>query len=198
VVFCAINQVFKIGPELFSVWMRLLAAVPGSILWLPEAEEIVKGNLRREAQARGVSPGRLVFAPRVPLARHLGRLAHADLFLDTFHYNAHTTALDALWAGVPVLTRAGTTMASRIAACFVTSLGLDELVVDSAEAYERKALELATNPGLLARVKQKLAAAKNDSPVFDTVARVRALERGFIAMVERHRAGLPPDTLVIE
>jgi predicted O-linked N-acetylglucosamine transferase (SPINDLY family) len=198
VVLCCMNQAFKIEPEAFGVWMRLLGAVPGSVLWLLDGGALANANLRREAQARGVAPERLVFAPRVPLEEHLGRLADADLFLDTFCCNAHTTALDALWAGVPVLTRRGATMASRIASTFVRAAGLDELVVDTTEKYEQKALQLAGDPRLLKQLKQALARAKEDRPLFDTAARVRGLERAFTAMVERHRAGLPPDTLIID
>jgi predicted O-linked N-acetylglucosamine transferase (SPINDLY family) len=132
------------------------------------------------------------------LEEHLGRLAHADLFLDTFCCNAHTTALDALWAGLPLLTRRGSTMASRIASTFLRSAGLEELVVESTEEYERKALQLASNPGAVERLKAVLAQQSATTPLFDTPARVRALERAFAAMIERHRAGLPPDTLIIE
>lgn len=198
VVLCCMNQAFKIEPEAFGVWMRVLAAVPGAALWLLDEGSIMQANLRREAQARGVEPQRLIFAPRVPLEEHLGRLQHADLFLDTFCCNAHTTALDALWAGVPLLTRRGTTMASRIASTFVRSVGLTELIVDTTDDYESRALQLARDPAALQRLKATLAQSKACAPVFDTPARVRALERAFTAMVERHRAGLPPDTLIIE
>jgi len=197
-VLCCMNQAFKIEPEAFGVWMRVLAAVPDAVLWLLDEGSIMQANLRREAQARGVAPGRLIFAPREPLEAHLGRLAHADLFLDTFCCNAHTTALDALWASVPLLTRRGRTMASRIASTFVRSVGLQELVVDATEDYERQALRLAKDPAALRRLKAVLSQEKARAPLFDTPARVRALERAFAAMIERHRAGLPPDTLIIE
>jgi predicted O-linked N-acetylglucosamine transferase (SPINDLY family) len=197
-VLCCMNQAFKIEPDAFGVWMRVLKAVPEAVLWLLDEGPLVQANLRREAQARGVAPGRLLFAPRVGLEQHLGRLAHADLFLDTFCCNAHTTALDALWAGVPVLTRRGGTMASRLASTFVRSAGMDELAVDTTEQYERLALELAGDPSSLRRLKGMLARRKASVPLFDTPARVRALERGLNAMLERHRAGLPPDTLIIE
>lgn len=198
VVLCCMNQVFKIEPQVFDVWMRVLVGVPGAVLWLLDEGPVPCANLRREAEARGVAPERLVFAPKLELQLHLGRLEHADLFLDTFCCNAHTTALDALWAGVPVLTRRGTTMASRLASTFVRSAGLDELVVDSAEDYERKAMQLAPDSGSLGRLKQMLGEATYHAPLFDSAARVRALERAFAAMVGRHRAGLPPDTLIIE
>lgn len=197
-VLCCMNQAFKIEPEVFGVWMRVLAAVPDAVLWLLDEGSIMQANLRREAQARGVASGRLIFARRVPLEEHLGRLAHADLFLDTFCCNAHTTALDALWASVPLLTRRGRTMASRIASTFVRSVGLQELVVDTTEDYEGQALRLARDPAALQRLKAVLTQEKARAPLFDTPARVRALERAFAAMVERSRAGLPPDTLIID
>lgn len=198
VVLCCMNQAFKIEPEAFGVWMRVLAAVPDAVLWLLDEGSIMQANLRREAQTRGVAPGRLIFAPRVPLEAHLGRLAHADLFLDTFCCNAHTTALDTLWAGVPLLTRRGTTMASRIASTFVRSAGLQELAVDTTEDYERQALRLAMDPAVLGGLKAVLSQEKARAPLFDTPARVRALERAFAAMIEGSRAGLPPDTLIID
>jgi predicted O-linked N-acetylglucosamine transferase (SPINDLY family) len=196
-VLCCMNQAFKIEPEAFGVWMRVLGAVPQAVLWLLDEGPLFRANLSREAKARGVAPERLIFSPRVPLEAHLGRLAHADLFLDTFCCNAHTTALDALWAGLPVLTLRGTTMASRIASTFVRSVGLDDLVAETAGQYERKALQLASDPAALQRLKTALA-RRASTPLFDTPARVRALERAFSAMIERHRAGLPPDTLIIE
>lgn len=197
-VFTCMNQAFKLDPESFSVWMRLLCALPGSVLWLLDAGPVARANLRREASARGVNPERLVFAPRVPLAEHLGRLAHADLFLDTFHCNAHTTALDALWAGVPVLTLEGSTMASRLGSAFVRAAGLPELAVTSAEAYEAAALRFAREPEALGAIKARLRTKPATLPAFDTMARVRSVERAFVAMVERHRAGLAPDTLFVE
>src|SRR6185436_8043295 len=123
-VFCCFNHTYKILPETFSVWMRLLEAVPGSILWLLESNPWAGENLRREARMRGVDPERLVFAPPLPMDRHLGRLAAADLFLDTTPYNAHTTASDALWVGLPVLTAPGDTFASRVAGSLLTAVGL--------------------------------------------------------------------------
>jgi protein O-GlcNAc transferase len=197
-VFCGHHQPFKIEPDAFTLWTRILGACPQSVLWLLDAGRVANSNLRREAEARGIGPERLVFAPHRPLAEHIGRLAHADLFLDTFYCNAHTSALDALWAGVPVLTRVGATMASRLAATFVKAIGLEELIVDSNDAYEAKALELARDPVRLQALKGKLATNRERSPAFDTQARVRALERAFVAMVERQRTGLAPAAITID
>lgn len=196
-VFCCINQSWKIEPEAFSIWMRVMRAVDRSVLWLLDYGE-ANQNLRAFASAHGVAPERLVFAKRVPLEQHLGRLGHAGLFLDTFYFNAQTTSLDALWAGLPVVTREGATMASRLAATFVRCAGLPELVARTSEEYEATALRLATSPGELARLRERLVAARSSAPVFDTPTRVRAFGRALIAMVERQRRGLPPDMLLID
>lgn len=196
-VFCCINQSWKIEPDAFSIWMRLMRAVDRSVLWLLDYGEANR-NLRASASAHGIAPERLVFAKRVPLEQHLGRLGHASLFLDTFYFNAQTTSLDALWAGLPVLTREGATMASRLAATFVRSAGLPELVARTSEEYEATALRLATSAGELGRLRERLVAARSSAPVFDTPARVSAFGRGLLAMAERHRRGLAPDTLLID
>lgn len=197
-VFCCFNQAFKLGPEIFDLWMRLLRRVSGSVLWLLDHGPVARGNLLAEARRAGVGADRLVFAPRVLLADHLGRMHHADLFLDTPFYGAHTTAADALYAGLPVLTCPGRTMASRLAGTFVQCAGIGDLAVDSLEAYERKAIELAEHPKARSAVRERLAQAGAAAPLFATADRVRAIERAFVAMVERSRAGLPLDTLIID
>jgi len=194
-VFCCFNQSFKILPRVFDAWMRLLRAIDGSVLWLLESNAAAARNLRREAAARGVAPERLVFAPRTPLAAHLARHRHADLFVDTTPYNAHTTASDALWAGVPVVTCAGTTFASRVAASLLRATGLPELVAADLAGYESLALALARDPARLAAVRERLAATRAVEPLFDTAHFARDLERLYTAMVARQRAGLPPDHL---
>ncbi|MEP7209062.1 MAG: tetratricopeptide repeat protein, partial [Casimicrobiaceae bacterium] len=157
-VFCCFNNVFKITPDVFDVWMRLLRAVPGSVLWLLETSDAaVRRNLRREAAARGVDADRLVFAARMPLDQHLARHRCADLFVDTFHYNAHTTASDALWSGLPVVTCLGETFAARVAASLLRAVGLPELVTASPAEYEALALALARSPERLATLRSKLA-----------------------------------------
>jgi len=195
-VFCCFNHSFKVLPEVFDVWMRLLGAVEGSVFWLLASNVAAVRNLRAEAVARGVAPSRLVFAPRTTLAAHLARHRHADLFLDTSPCNAHTTASDALWAGAPVVTCAGATFASRVAASLLHAVGLPELVAADLAAYESLAVELARHPQRLATLRAKLAANRATEPLFDTGRFARDIEALFTAMVERQRAGLPPDHLM--
>ncbi len=194
-VLACFNQNWKIEPEVFKSWMQILTALPDAVLWLLESGPRSRENLRSAARAAHVDPDRIVFSARVDLDAHIARLASADLALDCFHYNSITTALDALWAGLPLVTRTGQTMASRLAGSFVRAAGLGELVVDSTEAYEAIVLELARNPSRLAHYRRVLQAARTRSRLFDLDARVRDLERGLTAMVERHRAGLPPATI---
>jgi predicted O-linked N-acetylglucosamine transferase (SPINDLY family) len=195
VVFCCFNNNYKILPDVFDGWMRILRQTPGSALWLLRDNDSAAENLRREAQARAIDPNRLVFAGRVPIARHLARHRRADLFLDTLPYNAHTTANDALWAGLPVLTRIGEAFAGRVAASVLTAVGLPELIARSQAEYEAMAIELATNPDKLAAIKAKLANNRLTTPLFDTERFTRDLERAFEAMCERHRLGLPPEDI---
>ncbi|HEX4235203.1 MAG TPA: tetratricopeptide repeat protein [Caldimonas sp.] len=191
-VFCSFNNSFKITPDVFAVWMRLLQRVERSALWLIEANASAAANLRRHAARHGVDGNRIVFAPRVGRDEHLRRHALADLFLDTFHYGAHTTASDALRAGLPVLTRRGDTFASRVAASLCQSVGLAALVVASAPAYEATALALATDPRRLAALRETLAGALPTAPLFDAARFAHDIERLYIAVDERRRAGLAP------
>jgi predicted O-linked N-acetylglucosamine transferase (SPINDLY family) len=189
IVFCCFNNSYKITAEIFAIWMRLLRAVPGSVLWLLEANQVVRDNLAREAVRRGVLPDRLVGAPRLPLASHLARHRLADLFLDTLPYNAHTTASDALWAGLPVLTCPGETFASRVAASLLHAIGLPELVTSSLADYEALALRLATDPASLAALKAKLAANRLTTPLFDAARFTRHLEAAYRRMWEMWQEG---------
>jgi len=157
--------------------MRLLHRLPGSLLWLLETNAEATGNLRNEARRHGVAPHRLVFAPRVSLAQHLARHAVADLFLDTFPCNAHTTANDALFAGLPLLTCAGETFASRVSGSQLIAAGLPELVTHSLAAYEALATGLAQDRAQLAQHRARLIANRDTCPLFDTAAYTRALER---------------------
>jgi predicted O-linked N-acetylglucosamine transferase (SPINDLY family) len=195
-VFCCFNNAYKILPDLFAVWMRLLAAVPGSVLWLSPANATAQQNLRREAAARNVGPERLVFAPLVALPEHLARHAHADLFLDTAPYNAGTTANDALFMGVPLITCAGETMASRVAGSQLHAIGLPELVTTSLADYEARALELATQPGLLAGYRQRLAENRRTQPLFDMARFSQALDDLLHAAWENRGSPMaaPPST----
>ena len=197
-VFCCFNNNYKITPDLFDVWMRLLGRVPGSVLWLLEDNKFSVANLRKQARARGVDPARLVFAGRVPPVEHLARQRSADLFLDTFHYNAHTTGSDALWAGLPLVTRLGSGFVNRVAASLLTAVGMPELITHTAEEYEALAYQLATDPERLASLRQRLEANRLSAPRFDTPRLARNLESLFQRMHTRHQASLAPDHLGVE
>ena len=194
-VFCCFNNSYKLTPELFDVWMRLLATVEGSVLWLLARQQVVKDNLRREAAKRGVDPSRMVFAAHVANAEHIARQACADLFLDTLPCNAHTTASDALAIGLPVLTCAGNTFAGRVASSLLTTHGFPELIARSLEEYEAKALQLATRPEALLDLRRRLQGARRATPLFDTARFCRGLENGYEQMWSNWLAGKPPQTI---
>ena len=197
-VFCCFNNAYKITPDVFDIWMRLLIQVDGSVLWLSSSNAHAPRNLRREAEKRGVAGDRLVFAPRVPLNEdHLARVRLADLFLDTLYYNAHTTAADALWAGVPVLTCPGATFASRVAGSLLTAVGLPELIAGSLAEYEGLALQLARDPARLAGLRQTLARHRETFPLFDTDQFTRHLEAAFTTMWERVERAEPPESFTV-
>jgi protein O-GlcNAc transferase len=196
-VFCCFNNSFKILPDVFDCWMRILSEVEDSVLWLLEDNEPASANLRKEAVARGVAAERLIFAKRATRADHLARHRCADLFIDTLPYNAHTTALDALWEGVPVLTLIGETFAGRVAASLLTALDLPELIAQTLGDYARLAIELARNPRMLAALRQKLQDHRSASALFDTAGFTRHLEKAYTIMVERHRSGLEPADLAV-
>jgi len=187
-VFCSFNNSYKITPALFDVWMRLLNAVPGSVLWLLEGNRFVAQNLRREAAARGIPAERLVFAPKLPLPDHLARHRLADLFLDTFPVVAHTTASDALWAGCPLLTLAGETFVSRVAGSLLRALGLPELIATTWEQYEQTALRLAQDPEALTALRQRLENQRETSGLFDGARFARDLEQAYQRMWETRAA----------
>jgi predicted O-linked N-acetylglucosamine transferase (SPINDLY family) len=197
VVFCCFNNAYKITPEIFECWMQILRAVEGSVLWLLGDTASAAASLRRETVARGVSADRLVFAERMALPEHLARHRCADLFLDTLPYNAHTTASDALWVGLPVVTCRGETFAGRVASSLLQNLGLPELITATLEDYVGRAIELATHPEKLAAIKQKLADNRLTTPLFDTKLFTGHIEQAYAAMVERHSAGLAPDHIVV-
>jgi predicted O-linked N-acetylglucosamine transferase (SPINDLY family) len=196
-VYCSFGIVSKITPDVFDVWARLLKAVEGSVLWLLETNPAAARHLKREICARGVSPDRLIFAPRAPVDIYLGRYALADLVLDTFYYNGHTTGSDALLMGVPMVTRLGGTFAARVGASLLTAVGLPELITDSAEDYETLALRLAREPALLASYRKRLADQALSSPLFDTKRYTRNLEAAYREMWLRHEQGLAPDQITV-
>jgi predicted O-linked N-acetylglucosamine transferase (SPINDLY family) len=171
--------------------------VEGSVLWLSGTNEWAVSNLRKEAKLSGVAPDRIIFTERVSMPEHLARHRLAGLFLDTFHYNAHSTASDALWAGLPLVTKPGEGFAARVAASVLTALGLAELIADSPEAYERLALELATDPGKLAQLKQKLWAQRNSAPFFRTELFARHIEDAYARAYQRYFEGEPPAPLMV-
>ena len=191
-VLCSFNNSYKITPDVFAVWMRLLAAVPRSVLWLLEPNDLVRRNLQREAERRGVDPARLVFAPLVPLPEHLARHRNADLFLDTVPCNAHTTASDALWAGLPLLTCAGTTFAGRVAGSLLQAIGLPELVAGSLGDYERMALALARDPQRLAALRATLSRNRETTPLFDLPRLVGHIETAYGRMWDAWCTGRSP------
>lgn len=196
-VFCCFNNHYKISPEIFAIWMRLLQQTPGSVLWLlvdiPEAVS----NLRASAAAQGIDPDRLIMAPRAPNNIHLARQRLADLFLDTLPYNAHTTANEALWLGLPVLTCPGAGFASRVASSLLHTLGIPELIAPDLASYEREALALAGNPERLQRLRERLASQRATSPLFDTDRFRRHLEQAFTIMRERSERGLKPGSFTV-
>ena len=196
-MFCCFNNSYKIVPAIFDSWMRIFLQAGDSVLWLFEDNDDASTNLRKEAAARNVNPERLVFARRLPLADHLARHRLADLFLDTLPYNAHTTASDALWAGLPVLTCRGETFPGRVAASLLDAVGLPELITTSLDAYERMAVDLATHREKLALIKRKLAANRPTMPLFDTKLFTKHIEAGYSAMHERYQAGLAPDHIYV-
>jgi predicted O-linked N-acetylglucosamine transferase (SPINDLY family) len=191
-VLCSFNNNYKITPVIFDVWMRVMVRHPDCILWLLQDNEAAVQNLRKEAQKRGVDPSRLVFAPRMRNELHLARHRLADLFVDTYPCNAHTTASDALWAGLPLVTYAGETFASRVAASLLSGMDMNECITDNPLDYEAKINQLLDSPEELRALREKTALARQSSPVFDTTATARQLESAYQVMYERLMNGLEP------
>ena len=197
-VFCCFNSIYKISRAYYSLWMRILRAVPGSVLWLRSPDEATRDNLRAAAEAQGVAGERVVFAPHLPLeADHLARFQNASLFLDTAPYNAHTTASDALWVGVPVLTCAGASFASRVGASLLTAAGLPELVMTDHSQYEAKAVALAQEPQALARLKSRLLDDRASNRLFNLDRYRQHIETAYLSMHERAGKGLEPSHLAV-
>jgi protein O-GlcNAc transferase len=196
-VFCCFNNTYKIVPSTFDGWMRILNAVEGSVLFLYADNEWAKVNLIKEAGLRGIDSGRLIFGGRFSVEEYLARYRVCDLFLDTFPYNAGTTASDALWVELPVLTLMGQSFASRVAASILNAIGLSELITDTQEEYENLAIELATNPEKLGELKKKLSRNRFTEPLFDTPLFTKHIEAAYTQMYELHNAGLEPDHINI-
>jgi len=196
-VFCCFNNGYKILPATFDGWMRILQAVEGSVLWLLDHNPVATRNLQREAQARGIGANRLIFAARMPLADHLARHRLADLFIDTLPYNAHTTASDALWAGLPVLTCMGTSFAARVAGSLLLAIDLPELITHSQAGFEARAIELARDPTELNGIKSKLLAHRETSPLFDAELFARHIEAAYGTMQSRQHIGLSPENFAV-
>ncbi|RME34923.1 MAG: hypothetical protein D6786_03480 [Gammaproteobacteria bacterium] len=192
IVFCCFCNTYKIEPEVFGRWMQILAGVPDGVLWLLQRSGEASGRLRRAAAEHGIDPGRLLFAPHTEVDEHLARYPLADLFLDTFCYNAHTTAQEALYSGLPVLTSPGATRAARIGASLVRAAGLPELVCRSHEEYRDRAIELGRDRDALRGLKEKLRRNRERAPLFDVAGRIRDLERAYETAWRRHLRGLPP------
>ncbi len=195
-VFCCFNSLYKITPATFDSWMKILGEVKGSVLWLFEGNSIAVNNLKKQAERSGISAERLIFAKFMDLPDHLARHRLADLFLDTHPYNAHTTASDALWAGLPVLSCLGKSFASRVAASLLNAVHLPELITHTQEDYEQLAIQLAKQPTKLAELKRKLANNRLTTPLFDTPLYCKHLEAAYTAMIDRSQADLPPDHIL--
>jgi predicted O-linked N-acetylglucosamine transferase (SPINDLY family) len=198
-VFCSINNSYKFTPEVFDIWMRLMSEVENSVLWLPQSNSAAVRNLDAEAEARGIAANRLVYATYVARSEdHLARLGQADLFLDTLPYNAHSTACEALWAGLPVLTCLGSSFAGRVAASILYACGVPELVTHSLAEYEARARALVLDPSALAEVKAKLARNRLTCPLFDTTRFARNLEAAYTRMWKRYENGDQPEAFAVE
>jgi predicted O-linked N-acetylglucosamine transferase (SPINDLY family) len=192
-VFCCFNNNYKITPTIFKAWIEILNSVPNSVLWLLEDNEIAKANIKKESLLRGLEENRIIFAKRMQLPEHLARHQHADLFLDAFPYNGHTTTSDALWAGLPVLTLKGESFVSRVAASLLSAIDLPELITTTIEDYQHQAIQLALNPDRLKEIKIKLKINRETTALFDTLGFTKNLEKVYRKMIERQNSDLLPD-----
>ena len=196
-VFCSFNQHYKFVPLVFDSWARILKRVDHSVLWLMAEGEDVRQNLRNEIAKRGIAPERLIFADRIPSAEHLARMRLADLFLDSLPYNSHTTASDALWVGLPIVTLQGQSFAARVASSLLTAMGLPQLITHSAEQYENLAVEIATNPRMLTEIKNTIGANKQETPLFNSALTTQQIEAAYEKMVEQKLSHLPLTSIVV-
>ena len=197
-VFCSFNQHYKFLPSMFDSWARILKRVDNSVLWLMAEGEEVRRNLRSEIAKRGIASDRLIFAERIPSAEHLARMKLADLFLDSLPYNSHTTASDALWVGLPILTLQGQSFAARVASSLLTAMGLPQLITHSVEQYESLAVDLASNPSMLHEIKNTINANKQETPLFNSALTTRQIESAYEKMVEQMRNHSPKTSITVE
>jgi predicted O-linked N-acetylglucosamine transferase (SPINDLY family) len=197
-VFCCFGNASKMTPAIYDVWMRLLRDCDGSVLWLLEQSNDAAENLRRETMARGVDPNRVIFAPKLSLAEHLARLKLADLVLDTFPYNGHTSTSDALWVGVPVVTRVGRNFAARVAGSILSTFGMTDLTSQSLEEYEALAISLAKDRERLRAMRDRIKVNRDGSPLFDTPRYCAEIESAFVTMYEIWRSGEQPRAIEVE
>jgi protein O-GlcNAc transferase len=196
-VLCCFNNNFKISSQEFDIWVRILMQVKGSVLWLRSSNTWAEENLLKQFKRHGVDPSRLIFAGRAPMDEHLGRQKLADLFIDTFNYNAHTTASEALWAGLPVITKAGKGFSARAAASLLTAIGLPELITATAEDYEELILYVARNPEYLAQIRKKLSNQRLSTPLFNSELYTRHLENGYEQAYQRYYDGQQPKAISV-
>jgi predicted O-linked N-acetylglucosamine transferase (SPINDLY family)/FKBP-type peptidyl-prolyl cis-trans isomerase len=196
-VFCCFNQSYKITPDIFHIWMDILNKTPNSVLWLFESNEWATENLYKEAEKRGINVERIIFAPHQSVDMHLSRAQNADLFLDNFPCNAHTTASDALWIGLPLITISGNSFASRVAGSLLQAMGMDELITDNIESYQNLALKLANDPNYYQKVRNKLIGNRKNSALFNTKQYVENFQQLLIIMQENKRKSLPPEHIIL-
>ena len=196
-IFCCFNNNYKITPKEYDVWMRVMGKIDNSVLWLFKGSEIAEQNLKREAEIRGIGRERIIFAKKVSLDEHLARHKHADLFIDTFNYNAHTTASDALWSGLPIVTKQGQQFASRVAASLLNAVGLSELVTNTEAEYESLIVALAEDKERLASIKNKLHETRSSCPLFDTVRYTRYFEAGLEKAYQNYCDGITPSDIAV-
>ena len=197
-VYCCFNQPYKITPNEFPIWMNILRSVPNSVLWLLQYNEKSKSNLKKLAENEDVDPNRLIFSERMPNSEHLARHKLADLFLDTFNVNAHTTTSDSLWGELPVLTMAGRSFASRVSASLLNSIGLEELITYNKKDYERLAIEIGNSPNYSKELKDKLIKNKYSSPLFDSAKFTNNLENIYIDLYDNYFDGKKMEDLNIK
>jgi predicted O-linked N-acetylglucosamine transferase (SPINDLY family) len=197
IVFCCFNQNYKIGINEFNIWMKILNKIDKSVLWLMNSNKWAKNNILKQAELNNINSSRIIFANNLSHLEHLERHRHADLFLDTFNYNAHTTASDALWGGLPIITKQGSQFAARVASSLLSALDLNELITNTDEEYEKLILDYASQPIKLKEIKEKLDRNKNNKPLFNTQKYTRDFELSMLKICELYLNGEKPRDIII-